>query len=170
MFSTKELIIAIPAFVGMGLGLYNLVRDILGNRVNLKVVPKSVVAFSKDEFGNTVFKWSPHSFKAEHNSDYLAVEIINQGNVTVTIDSVGFFAKGDKTPLQIYKPMPVDRGTWPRRLESHESVTIVGSLPDFLAAQKSKNVITAFAETQSGIICKGTSKALQEIVQHAKSA
>ena len=170
MFTDKELIIAIPAFVGMFFGLYNFVRDILKNRVNLRIVPKSVVALGIDDHGTTIFKWSPHSFSPEDKAEYFAVEIVNQGSITVTVDSVGFFVKGEDVPLQIFKPIPVDEGAWPRRLEPHEAVTVVGSLADLLASGKCSKLVNAFAETQSGIIRKGSSKALRQLVEYASKA
>ncbi len=170
IFSTKELIIAIPAFVGMALGIYNLVDSILRNRISLKVIPKSVSELTEDQQGNVVFKWSPHSFNPKNMSDYIAIEIINKGNIPVTVDAVGFISKGNKIPLNVYKPVPADGGDWPRRLGTREAVTIVGNFDDFLASKKSKNVVAAFAETQCGVICKGKSKALLEIVEYAKNA
>ncbi len=168
MFTNKELLIAIPAFVGMTLGMYNFVRDILKNRVTLKVVPKSVVELGSDEHGGIVCKYSPHFFNPEKIEKHFAVEIINRGAITVTVDGVGFFIKGEETPLQIFKPIPVDQGSWPRRLEPHEAVTVMGNLSDLLSSKKCSRIDSAFVETQSGIIRKGTSKALQQLVEYAR--
>ncbi len=154
----------------MFFGLYNFVRDILKNRVNLKIVPKSVVAFATDENGGIVFRWSPHHFDPKEKAEYFAIEIVNRGAIPVTVDSVGFLVKGKENPLQIFRPIPVDQGSWPRRLEPHEAVTVVGSLPDLLASKKCSKLVSAFAETQSGIIRKGSSKALRQLVEYASKA
>ena len=169
MLTTKELIVAIPAFVGMALGIYNFVRDILKSRVNLQVIPQSVTAFGKDQ-ENTVYKYSPYSFDPKEMSEYVAIEVVNKGAVPVTIDSVGFLAKGEQKPLVIYKPRPVDGGIWPRRLESREAVTVLGNLPAVLKSEKSKNITAAYAKTHCGAIRKGSSKALTAIIEFAKNA
>jgi hypothetical protein len=167
VFTDKELIIAIPAFAGMLLGLYNFVRDLLRNRVSLRVIPKSVAAISRDPYRATVYKYSPDHFDPEEQPTYVAIEIVNRGAVTVTVDTVGYIVKGKGAPLQIDQPQPVDKGSWPRRLEPRESVTVTGSLPDLLSSKKCSKITSAFVSTQCGIVRKGSSESLRQLVEYA---
>tara|TARA_Y100000589_G_scaffold270690_1_gene263034 strand:- start:358 stop:870 length:513 start_codon:yes stop_codon:yes gene_type:complete len=165
----NEAIIAIPAFVGMGLGIYNLLRDVSKSKVKLKVIPKSVVSHAKDHRGDTLFKWTPHTFDPKISSDKFAIEVINTGLITVTIDNVGFLTQSKANPMQIHKPIPIDGGEWPRRLSPHEAVTVCCDLHSLLASDRAYEIKCAYAETQSGLARKGDSKALKQLVDYAKS-
>lgn len=170
VFSTKDLIIAIPAFFGMILGVYNLLRDVIKNRVRLKLIPKSAVALGKDRDGSSLFGWSKDFYDPTKNSEHFAIEVVNLSGFSVTLSRVGFYTRGGKRVIQIPKPALIDHSEWPRRLKPHESCTVVVPIDEVLKQKSLLDVIAAFAETQSGIIRKGKSKALVQLVQYAINA
>lgn len=163
----SQYITTCAAFLGIGLGLYNLYIASSNRRVKIKVVPKSIIRKAQNKItGEEIVISSKEEFNPVYGKFML--EIVNLSNFSVTIDNVGFKIFGDKGQLSIAQPILYDGGRWPRRLESRESFTVYCSLDYLLNNPKSINIKNAFAETSCGSICKGSSKALKQLVEFIK--
>ena len=164
----SQYITTCAAFLGIGLGLYNLYIASSNRKVRVKVVPKSIIRKYQNEITGAEIVISS---KEEFNPVYgkFMLEIVNLSNFSVTICHVGFKIFGDNGHLSIAQPILYDGGEWPRRLESRESFTVYCSLDYLLNNPKSINIKNAFAETSCGSICKGSSKALKQLVAFMKN-
>ena len=129
------------AVLGAVLGIINTWHQLDQTRVKLKVVP--AIAF----FGpvDTGMRFS--------------VEVTNLSAFAVTVDDVGFFYHGTRDRAQIVHPFLADRGPWPRRLEPRSSVSVYSEIP----SNPGRRIRCAYAKTQCGHTCEGTSPALEQI-------
>lgn len=138
------------AVLGAVLGIYNAARQWWRDIERLKVIPKSgQVAIGEAATQAT-----------------LVIEVVNMSAFPVTLDEVGFLAKGSHGRLAIVGPIMLDRGTLPRRLEPRTSVTLCASPNQdfsFIA-----NVTKAYATTATGRVFRGSSPRLRWMVKHGE--
>lgn len=165
----KDVTIGIAAFVGVGFGIYNFLRDKSKEKVKLKVIPKSVTGRGTSSSGREFVITSQDNFPKDYISDVFAIEVINLSDFPVIVDEVGFFIK--RTDRRFSLPMPIlpDQKEWPRKLEKRESVTVYSSLQGLLSSSNIQNVEYAFARTSCNSFGKGTSNALKELVLFSKN-
>ncbi len=168
--SISEIITIIAAFLGMGLGIYNLLIERSKRKVKIKVKPRAVTKrFRNSLTGESGVITSPDEFNCTIVDEYFAVEAINLSNFPVVVDNVGFEVQGQKRRMVIVQPILFDNGKWPRKLGQRESVTIYGLLQDILNYPQSSKIKNAFVETSCDGIFRGTSAALTGLVNHIKS-
>lgn len=165
----KDVTIGIAAFVGMGFGIYNFLRDKSKEQVKLKVIPKSVIGRGTSSSGEDLVKRSQDNFPKDYISDVYAIEVINLSDFPVVINEVGFLLKGTDKRFSLPEPIMADKKEWPRKLDKRESVTIYGNLQSLLSASNIQNVEYAFARTSCNSFAKGTSNALKELVLFSKN-
>lgn len=145
------------AITGLFLGIRSAWRDYSRDRVRIRVVPK--VAYPAGGEGKVVtfpgggrFDGRPH----------FAIDIINAGAFPVTVREVGFRLAGrDKWSSLV--PL-VDRGPWPRRLESHDGLTLYSPAPEELGLDV-RMLRGAYATTSEGRTFTGTSKAIKTVAR-----
>jgi hypothetical protein len=166
-----DAVTAFAAFVGVGLGVYNLLVEKTKRKVRVQVQPKTIMRRIKNPVtGAEGVLSSSTEFNANHLDEYFAIEAVNLSNFPVTIDCIGFQVSGQSTRMTIIHPIVTDGGEWPRKLEPRESVTAYGQLRYILSEPGSAKIKYAFAETSCGVLCKGTSGALKGLVNFAKQS
>jgi hypothetical protein len=160
---TIEIITLVTAIIGAVCGICGAVLGILNtwsqlsrNRVRLKVVPKLAFMVSSNDVitaskPTRLYK----EMLASGTPSRWCIEIINLSAFPVTISSVGF-GKADKTRHVLHRPEVSPGKTWPTRLEAREAVTLYGELGGSLDPEIMQFPY-AFAETDCGIVCYGTS-------------
>jgi hypothetical protein len=137
------------ALLGAILGIINTCLQYDKRRVKLRVIPKIayLMLSRSDKLG----------------APQLCIEIINLSDFPVTISDVGLTSGNVNKAKRItlIEPLIYDGKRWPRRLESHESVTVYFEKgfgpdePDYLIMKK------AYAKTDCGIARYGNSLALK---------
>ena len=155
---------------GMILGIINTWHQISKNRVRLKVIPK--IAFDID--ANNTLTVDRHNKSVSDRVSKgvpfrLCVEVTNLSAFPLTISDVGF-GNIKKLRQYIFQPELTPGKTWPARLDSRESVVAYAKIGMRLDP-KVMNKALAYAKTDCGVTCYGTSPIFKEYVQelHLKS-
>ena len=155
------------AFIGMGFGLYNFLVARSSRKVKLKIIPQSIMLQRNDiQTGKEVIISAIDEFN-EVTGEFL-IDVINMSSFPVTVTHVGFKLKVKPGNLIIVKPIIKDNGTWPRKLEHRESVSLYFPLSNLLNSHLSISIKNAFAKTTCGTTCTGTSVALKKLVKFIK--
>ena len=166
----KDVIIAIAAFSGMGLGFYNLWNEQNKKKVKLKVIPKSVLQSGTNSVGQNMILTSSNEFNINNTQDEFAIEIINLSTFPVVIDEVGFNISGTKARMSLPVPVLHDNNKeWPRKLESREAVTVYSSLRELLSTPSLSKVSNAFAKTSCGHSGTGKTEALSQLINYVNN-
>lgn len=131
------------AVLGAALGIINTWHGLDKSRVKLKVRPAHAIPVGVTD-SNLTF----------------CIAVTNLSAFAVTICDVGVFYRGTNCRGSIVRPILIDGGPWPRRLEPRSSVTIYGQKPDSTPGQCIK---TAYAKTECGYTKTGSSPALKQI-------
>src|SRR6266508_2546298 len=148
----KEIVVSVAAFVGMGLGLYNLWNEKNKEKVKLKVVPKAIMDKKRTSVGQEMVVTSQNEFNIKRSHGLFGIEVVNLSAFPVVIEQVGFLIKGQKDRMSLPLPIIGDRGPWPRKLEPRSSVTVYGNVTEMLSSPNLPKVRSAFAETSCGHI------------------
>jgi hypothetical protein len=149
MFSIKDVITASVASVGAVLGILNTWMAIDRDRPKLRVVPKHAIPLG-----------------AVDPRLRMSIEVINLSTFPLTVDEVGLHYRGTNKRGAVAQPVLLDGGAWPRRLEPRSAVTAYldpGWIP---AAHK---IRCAYAMTECGLTFEGSSPALKQIAEQARS-
>jgi hypothetical protein len=161
---------AVCGVSGMILGIINTWQQISKNRVRLKVIPK--IAFMLD--ANNALTVDRHNSSVSDRIRKgipfrLCIEVINLSAFPLTISDVGF-GKRDKLRHILFHPELTPGKTWPPRLDSRESVVAYVKIGEHLDP-KVMNKALAYANTDCGVTCYGTSPIFKEYVRdlHLKS-
>ncbi|MEZ6233027.1 MAG: hypothetical protein R3B68_02450 [Phycisphaerales bacterium] len=152
------------ALVGVACGVIALRHQLDSARVRLRVVPKVARALHPSMMSV--------SGNDDATGDQLCIEVVNLSAFAVTIAMVGLRttrAERNARNIVLVSPIIRDGGEWPRRLQPHESVTVYfGPKSPVNSPAEMRTVRFAFAQTSSGVICRGSSPALRRVVQRAK--
>lgn len=143
-FDLKDAITISVALVGAVLGVMNTWRSLSKSKVKLRVRPVFAIANT----GQQMF----------------SIEVINLSEFALTISEIGFTLgrqKISKERAVIFQPRVFDGGSWPRRLESREAVSLYFSPNQFVGSNK--RLGRAFAKTSCGEVGYGTSPALKQL-------
>lgn len=133
------------AILGAVLGLVSTWHTLDRSRLKLKVRPAHAIPYGA----------------ADPNINF-CIEVTNLSDFAVTMKEVGFFYRGIKSRGAIVRPVLVDGGTWPRRLESRTSVTIYCHVS---GENIDKNIKVAYATTECGRTKTGNSPALKQLAR-----
>lgn len=164
---SSENVTTIAAFIGMVLGLYNFCIDISNRRLKLKIIPQSITYRPSDnQIAKEVIVNSTGEFN-ETTGEFL-IEVINMSYFPVTINQVGFKLNDRPDSFIIDQPIIKDNGTWPRKLERRDSISLYCSLSDLINSPRSISIKNAFAETTCGKTRTGTSVALKKLADFIK--
>ena len=156
------------AFVGTGLGIYNLFVERSKRKVKVLVQPKAVMRrFRNTATGDEGVLTSLNEFNQEALDEYFAIEAVNLSSFPVTIHNVGFEVRKQNKRMMIVPPILADNGQWPRKLEQRESVTVYGLLLPIINDPGAPRIKNSFVETSCGTICRGTSGALKGLAEYA---
>lgn len=154
---------AICGICGAVLGVINTWNQLSRNRVRLKVIPKLGYVLPNKTImtGMNVDELQEHY--SEHGVPSLwCIEVVNLSAFAVTISSLGFGkAKGEPLHCFIFEPGTMSGKKWPTRLEPREAETFLGKVGQSLQTAQMKKPI-AYAETDCGVVCYGTSPILQK--------
>ncbi len=165
----SQIITTITAFIGMGLGFYNLFVERSNRKIKILVRPKAIIRRTMNTVtGAEGCITSLNEFNCNELDDYFAIEAVNISTFPVTIDNAGFEVRKQDNRMTIFQPIFMDNGSWPRRLEPRDSVTIYGSLKHLLKSDGTPKIKNAFVETSCGTICRGTSGALEGLINYTK--
>ncbi len=167
--NAKDVIIAITAFIGAGLGIYNFIKERKKEKVSLSVIPKAMMSFGLNEYGKEAILASSDRIDAGNLYEYFAIEVVNLSTFAVEIHSVGLLLKGTRERMGIFDPTHKSGDSWPKRIEPRGSVTVHGLLQDVLSSAKVSLVECAYAETVCGHVGKGSSKALERLLELAEN-
>lgn len=132
------------AVLGAVLGIINTWYNLDKNRVKLKVMPGNI--------------YQPHGGNKHLN---FCIQITNLSVFPLTISQAGFFSTRTGIKETIIKPVFLDGGNWPKRLEPRTAITVLTQSPEVPIGHKIKS---AYAITQCGKTCIGTSGALKNII------
>ncbi len=133
------------AVLGAGLGIINTWNAISQRKLRLRVTPAHLI--------------TPQGLA-------FSIETINLSTFPVTVAEAGFtFAGPKKQRFVLANPMFLDGGTWPRRLGSRESFTIVVDPRDMIHARE--KIAKAYIRTACGEVILGNSPALQQVAAGA---
>lgn len=142
-FNLAQAITLSVAVLGAVLGIINTWQNFDRSRLKLKVVFKHAIPVGGVDSRLT-----------------FCVEVTNLSTFPVTICDVGVFYRGTDHRGCIIQPVLLDRGAWPRRLESRSSVTVYSEKPTSVPGQK---IRCAYARTECGHTQIGSSPALRQI-------
>ena len=166
-----EIVIAIAAFIGAVLGIYNLFRSHLNERVRLRVIPKASSFMGTDELGKDFYFSSENHYKLNgpNPADTLALEIINLSRFAVTVDDVGLVCRWGHRRMALASPILPDGGDWPRKLDARDSVIVHFDSSRLLGLEDIWAVRRAYASTRCGTTRYGTSGALKDFIRIASA-
>jgi hypothetical protein len=164
----KDVVIAIAAFTGMGLGLFNLWSEKQKDKVKLEVIPKSVKNKGVSTSGQQFIITTANDFIFDQELPLFAFEVINHSKFDVTINEIGFFNSKTNGRYSIPEPILKDSGKWPRKLEPRESVTLYADLSSIFDIEHLPFVTSAFAVTSCNHTETGVSESLIQLVRHAQ--
>lgn len=131
------------AVLGAVLGVINIWHQLDRTRVKLRVVPKRAIPYGGVDARLT-----------------FCMEITNLSAFAVTVEEVGVLYQGTDSRSAYTQPIVIDRGSWPRRLESRESVTVFGQPP---SAKLGNPLKCAYARTACGVVRTGSSPAFRQM-------
>jgi hypothetical protein len=135
------------AVLGAVLGIINTWHGLDKSRIKLRVVPAHAIP---------VGGMDPRI--------NFAIEVTNLSAFAVTVFDVGVFYHSTDQRGSFIRPLVIDGGAWPRRLEPRSSVSVYGQRPELLPDHRMK---CAYARTQCGYTQTGTSPALKQIARGA---
>ncbi|MGD0551780.1 MAG: hypothetical protein ABSB25_03930 [Sedimentisphaerales bacterium] len=161
---------AVCGISGMILGIINTWHQISKNRVRLKIIPK--IAFMIGANNVLTFDRYNESVSDRFRKGIpfrLCIEVINLSAFPLTISDIGF-GKTKNLRHTLFCPELTPGKTWPPRLESRESVVAYAKIGQQLDP-KVMNKAVAYASTDCGVTCYGTSPIFKEYVRdlHLKS-
>lgn len=165
----KDIVIAIAAFTGMGLGLYNLWSEKQKDKVKLEVIPKSIKQIRISTSGQEVVYTTANEFNFDKAIKLYAFNIINHSKFDITVDEIGLLNSKTVGRDCIAEPILRDNGKWPRKLEPRESVTIYADLSSILNIKHLPFITSAFVKTSCNHTAIGTSGSLKQLSQYAQN-
>lgn len=133
------------AVLGAFLGVINTWQGLDKSRIKLRIRPAHAIPLG-----------------AMDSSLRFCIEITNLSAFAVTISDAGVYYKGTNQRGSIIRPVLLDNGSWPRRLEPRSSVTVYSGIP---TSRKKQDIKCAYATTQCGYTKTGTSPALKQIAR-----
>lgn len=139
------------AVLGAGLGVINTLRLIYRDRVKLKVVPKRAIPVGK----------------MIDKRIRLCIDVTNLSTFPLTITEVGVLYHGTDKRGVVVNPVIRDGGGFPRKLEPRTSLTTY-MRPEALEQTDGHLVKLAYASTDCGVLVKGNSPALKQMVRELK--
>lgn len=162
----KDVVIAMAAFVGAGLGLFNFIHERKKERVRLRVTPKAVMTLGTTETGQEARIYSDKRIiDRDRLSSDIAIEIVNLSRFSVEVDQVGFLLNGSGRRLCIFDPDKSSGADWPKRIEARGKATVHGNLSDLLNSEDVGRIECAFAETSCGHVEKGSSEVFPALLK-----
>jgi hypothetical protein len=162
----KAYITVSAAMIGMILGIYNLFKDIINERVRIKVIPFAISKKIKSGDRELIMSCS-ENFKSHYSFNDIGIEIINKSKYPIIIKNVGFNLKKSKDPLHIINPN-TDKGNLPYKIEPRDSLVVYALIDKNIIKTNFKDITSAFVETACRNRFQGSSKALKEMVLHFK--
>ena len=153
------IIILAIALLGAVLGVMNTWREMMKDRVKIKIIPK-IGCFMRGGF-----------LAAESNLErmpkgipyILCIEVINMSSFAVTISEVGFGQKELRHVLT--EARTISKKPFPTRLEPREAVTVFQSGCWDLEPNIMRRAV-AYARTVCNIVRYGSSPAFKTFVKH----
>lgn len=148
-----EITTLVIALVGAFLGVINTWNQVNQYKVKLKVVPKishqitSGVMLSGDRECDLDLSATPTCW---------SIEVINLSKVPITIRQIGFGRTFNGNRNIIFQPDTEDGRSLPVRIEPRQAITFYTAIGTELPSSALKKPV-AFAETDCGKVCYGTS-------------
>jgi len=156
----------IVAASGLVLSIYNAWKAGQRDKVNLKVTPKIYRDLPEGRHA------TPHvPTDRSHHWLGLCIEVVNKGQVAVTIDEVGVLLAGRDERI-IMQPHFSDGEKLPRRLEPRASLSayIASTAPNILLKEGLPHAKGLYALTACGVTVKGKSPVATWLIQLGKNA
>lgn len=136
------------AVLGAVLGILNTWLSIDRDRVKLKVIPKQAV---------------PVGAMMDQRVR-LCIDITNFSTFPLIITEIGVLYRGSNNRGAVLNPIIMDGGSFPRKLEPRTSFTAYMH-PEALFHDHGHLVKYAYAKTDCGVLIKGNSPALKQMVR-----
>jgi hypothetical protein len=138
----KDVVTLSVALLGAVLGVMNTWNAMSQRRVRLRVTPAYSIQTGSGAIG-------------------FNIEVVNLSTFPITIEEVGFYLSGSDKRMVVTEPIFYDGKPWPRRLESHDSMSAHFDPREF--GPHAQNITKAYARISSGGIYVGTSPALKQL-------
>jgi hypothetical protein len=151
MFELKDLVTIALASVGAVLGVLNLWRAFDRDRPKLRVTFNHAIPVGG----------------ADPRIRY-SIEVINLSTFALTITEVGVLLRGTKKRGAIVRPVLLDGGDWPRRLEPRSAVSALLLAQAF--DKETNDIRCAYAMTSCGSMFTGHSQALRQVAKKLKES
>jgi len=97
-----------------------------------------------------------------------SIEVINLSSFALTITEVGVLLKRTKKRGAVVRPVVLDGGEWPRRLEPRSAVSEL--LLSHAFEKETNDIRCVYAMTSCGSVFKGQSQALKQVAKELKKA
>jgi hypothetical protein len=146
---------AVGAFI---LGIFNLWHAKTGQRVRLTVLPKAAYELGGGGILSAV-RMSANT--PDRPPDLVCLEVTNMSTFPITVSDAGFTMTGKigtTARRAILKPILLDGGRWPRRLEARTSVSLYARYSSL-----GPDIRKAYVETDCGEVAYGDSPALETV-------
>jgi len=135
------------AVLGAVLGIINIWRSIDRDRVKLQVIPKQAFPVGGID-----------------QETKLCIDVTNFSTFPLTITEVGVLYRGTSERGAIINPIIIDGGDFPRKLEPRTAFSAYARL-DSMRRANGKSVKCAYVKTDCGVMVKGNSPALKQMVE-----
>jgi hypothetical protein len=143
-FTVIQAVTLALAVLGAVLGIINTWHTLNRSRLKLKVLPAHAIPFGGSDPRAT-----------------FSIEVTNLSEFAVTIREVGVFYEGRTERGALVRPILLDGGKWPRRLEPRTSVPVYGNAAELV--RSGFQIRCAYAMTECGHTATGNSPALEQL-------
>ena len=157
----KDIVLSVGALGGLGLGIYNYLRDKKKDEVDLVVKPLSIHMMGDSE----TYGYNEEKISASREFKTIGVKVINLSKFDITISEIGFKIKNDSRGERIAFPNAMaltgDRNL-PARLPSRESVVIAFNEDQLPAEDIRLKIDSVYITTGCDLFFVGSSGVIED--------
>lgn len=164
---TLDVVIALAAFIGMVLGIFNFVRQLRSEKVNIRVIPLAAHYQGPGSGGKEVYITNSEEFLRENMPpESVALRVTNLSTFPVKIREVGFLPRKSKRRHSVHCPRSDAGDTWPQKMAPRASATFYVELTEIISTLDATQIECAYVSTDCGNTFKGKSPALKQLTEY----